>query len=114
MTELEQLHLLRALSSIRAGCIKHLHIGHSLIPYDILVEVIQFELEHKELSLKELFCRLPYSEMGIRYHIQKLTIEGWIETNGSNADKRVKNIRPKEMLRIEFALLGKSLKSLLI
>ena len=111
MKKLQQLQLLKSLSTIRAGCIDHLGISHSVIPYDILTEVIRSELEGKQYSVKQLFAKLPYSDMGVRYHIRQLTTEGWIETNPSQDDHRVKTIRSKEKLRIQFALLSESLNS---
>jgi hypothetical protein len=113
MNKSEQLHLLRSLSTIRAGCIEYLNISHSLIPYDIIAEVLQSELEGKELSVKQLFSKLPYSDMGIRYHIRKLTTEDWIETNPTKKDHRVKTIHSKEKLRVQFELLRESLVSVL-
>jgi hypothetical protein len=47
--------------------------------------------------------------MGIRYHIRQLTTDGWIETNPTQKDHRVKTIHSKEKLRVQFALLSESL-----
>lgn len=113
MTQLQQLKMLQSLSTIRAGCLKHLAIGHSLIPFDILTEVIQSELNGEELSVKQLFAKLPFSDMGIRYHIRQLTAKGWIVTNETKGDKRVKTIHSEEKLRIQFGLLRKALDSVL-
>lgn len=113
MTQLQRLELLKALSTIRAGCVQHLYIGHSLIPYDILTAVLEAESTGVELTVKELFIKLPYSIMGVRYHLKKLTLEQWIETIPSNGDGRVKLVKSKNKLNSQFDLLGHQLKSVL-
>ena len=109
MTKLKQLHSLKLLLTVRAECSKYLGVSHSLIPVDIFTELMHAELEGKELSVKQLFSKLPYSDMGIRYHIRQLTANGWIETNPTQKDHRVKSIHSKEKLRVQFALLSESL-----
>ena len=113
LTKPQHLKMMQSLSTIRAECVKHLAIGHSLIPYDILTEVIESELNGEELSIKQLFAKLPYSDMGIRYHIRQLTTKGWIVTNETKCDKRVKTIHSQEKLRVQFGLLRKALNSVL-
>jgi hypothetical protein len=113
VTQLQHLHMMKSLATITAGCVKHLPIGHSLIPYDILTAVIESELKHTELSVKQLFASLPYSDMGVRYHIRRLTNGGWIVTIPTEADKRVKTIHSERKLRIQFELLKKDLDSVL-
>lgn len=109
MPKLNQLHSLKLLLTVRAECSKYLGVSHSLIPFDIFTELMHSELEGKELSVKQLFSKLPYSDMGIRYHIRQLTANGWIETNPTKKDHRVKSIHSKEKLRVQFALLSESL-----
>ena len=113
MTEIQQLAMMKALATVRAECKKHLDISHSCIPYNIISEVIMSELNGEELSVKQLFSKLPFSDMGIRYHIRQLTAKGWIVTNQTDYDKRVKTIHSQEKLRIQFELLGNALGSTL-
>jgi hypothetical protein len=114
MYKFTQLRSLNLLLTVRSECSKHLGISHSLIPFDIFTEILHSELQGVQLSVKQLFAKLPYSDMGIRYHIRQLTTEGWIETNPTKEDHRVKTIHSKEKLRIQFALLSESLTSALI
>ena len=113
MHKLSQLRTLKLLLTVRLECSKHLGVSHSLILFDIFTELMNSELEGKELSVKQLFGKLPYSDMGIRYHIRQLTADGWIETNPTKKDHRVKTIHSKEKLRVQFALLSESLISAL-
>ena len=113
MSTVHQLKMLKSLSIIRSGWIEHLSIGHSLIPYDILIEVINAELADKKISVKEVFANLQYSDMGVRYHIRKLTSQGLIITTISAGDKRVKNIHATPKLITQFELLGDALNTVL-
>ena len=70
-----------------------LPIDHSLIPLDILLTTVAGDREGNDLTVKALFASLPYSDMGIRYHFNKLLISGWIELHNGDKDLRVKRIK---------------------
>jgi hypothetical protein len=102
-----------ALVFIRKQSINYLPIGHSFIPYDILITVVDSHTNNKELTVKALFASLPYSDMGLRYHFRKLLNDGWIELQPMNGDKRVKQIKPSEKLSNQFELFLNSIKQAL-
>ena len=102
-----------SLKVIRIESAAYLPIGHSFIPYDILVTVFEHFTNGKELTVKALFASLSYSDMGLRYHFRKLLQSGWIELHAIEGDARVKQIRPTEKLTKHFELLSLSIAPLL-
>ena len=108
----QQQSVVATLALIRRQSAAHLPIGHSFIPYDILVTVVDCFTSNTELTVKALFATLPYSDMGLRYHFRKLVDTGWIELHTTNGDARVKQVRPSAKLSKQFDLLSASLSSL--
>lgn len=112
--EIEQQEaVISLLASIRQQSNVHLPIGHSFIPYDILLAVIEGSHKNEELTVKALFTSLPYSDMGLRHHFKRLIENGWIELHATNNDKRVKQVKPTEKLTNRFTSLSNSIKPLL-
>ena len=112
--DIKQQHsVVATLALIRKQSAVHLPIGHSFIPYDILVTVVDSFTSDKELTVKALFATLPYSDMGLRYHFRKLVDGGWIELHAVNGDARVKQVKPTEKLSKHFELLSNSLTPIL-
>lgn len=109
----QQLTVVATLALIRKQSAAHLPIGHSFIPYDILVTVVDSFTSNKQLTVKALFATLPYSDMGLRYHFKKLVDSGWIELQAINGDARVKQVKPTEKLSKQFELLSVNLSPLL-
>ena len=109
----QQQSVITTLALIRKQTAAHLPIGHSFIPYDILVTVVDSFTSDKELTVKALFATLPYSDMGLRYHFRKLVDTGWIELHAVNGDARVKQVKPTDKLSKHFELLSNSLTPLL-
>jgi len=109
----QQQFVVAALTLIRKQSAAHLPIGHSFIPYDILVTVVDSFLSDKALTVKALFATLPYSDMGLRYHFRKLIDTGWIELHAINGDARVKQVKPTEKLSKQFGLLTANLNLML-
>lgn len=92
---LEQRNLVvNTLAYIRIQTSSQLPIGHSYIPYDILMTVIHSSINNNELTVKALFASLPYSSMGLRYHFRRLLDRGWIELESDKVDARVKQVKP--------------------
>ncbi len=87
-----------------------LPIGHSFIPFDILLTVVRGNAEGEDLTVKALFTALPYSDMGIRYHFRTLIKNGWIELHNGDKDTRIRRVRPTEKLIKRFSLLSQQLK----
>lgn len=107
----QQQSVIATLALIRKQTAAHLPIGHSFIPYDILVTVVDNFTSDKELTVKALFATLPYSDMGLRYHFRKLVETGWIELHAVNGDARVKQVKPTDKLSKHFELLSHSIIS---
>lgn len=110
MNKEQQVSVVATLSLIRKQSAAHLPIGHSFIPYDILIAVVDSHTNNEELTVKALFASLPYSDMGLRYHFRKLLNNGWIELQPMNGDKRAKQIKPTEKLSNQFGLFLNSIK----
>ncbi|MCD8504656.1 MAG: hypothetical protein LRY56_02845 [Burkholderiaceae bacterium] len=68
----------------------HLPLGGSLIAYKLLLNLYLSQLRGEEPTVKSLFASIPYSDMGIRYHVRKLLSDGWMELKPSPVDKRTK------------------------
>lgn len=101
----ESLYLARILIEIRQISSELLPIGHSFIPFDILITAIRGNDDGKELTVKALFASLPYSDMGIRYHFNQLLKQGWITLHNGDIDSRIKRVSPSEKLIQSFELL---------
>ncbi len=101
-----------ALTEIRKQTTVLLPIGHSFIPFDILLAVVKGNAEGRDLTVKALFTALPYSDMGIRYHFRVLIKNGWIELHNGDKDTRIRRVKPTEKLLKRFALLSQQLKPL--
>jgi hypothetical protein len=86
------------LKEFRTLTTSHLPIGHSFIPFDILISVYVAWLGKESLPVKTLFANLPYSDMGIRYHFNKLVKNHWILLNNDPKDLRVKVCTPSTKL----------------
>jgi len=68
----------------------HLPLGGSLIAFKLLLNLYMFQQRGEEPTVKSLFASIPYSDMGIRYHLRKLLDDGWLELKPAPADKRTK------------------------
>ena len=78
----------------RTLCAEHLPIGHSFIPYDLLLQVYFHNVSapEEQLNIKSLFASLPYSDMGMRYHLRRLIDDGWIKIDSNNGDPRMRRV----------------------
>lgn len=94
--------MVNLLGNIRLQTSSHLPIGHSFIPYDILIAVIKSYITNEGLTVKALFASLPYSDMGLRHHFRRLIETGWIELHATDIDARVKQVKPTEKLTSRF------------
>lgn len=104
--------VINALTEVRKQTMVLLPIGHSFIPFDILLTVVRGSAEGEDLTVKALFTALPYSDMGIRYHFRTLIKNGWIELHNGDKDTRIRRVKPTEKLIKRFALLSQQLKPL--
>jgi hypothetical protein len=83
--------LLRNMSDVATT---HLPLGGSLIAYKLLLNLYLSQQRGESQTVKSLFATIPFSDMGIRYHLRKLIDAGWLELKPSEIDKRTKVCSP--------------------
>jgi len=73
---------------------QHLPTEGSLVSLDILLFLYWHCGKHPGTGcpLKLFFTSLPYSDMGIRYHMSRLSNKKWLYLETSATDKRSKDI----------------------
>lgn len=99
------------LAEIKLSISASLPIGHSFIPFDILLAVVRGDELGNDLIVKALFASLPYSDMGIRYHFRKLIKDGWIQLHNGDKDTRVKRVSATTKLKNKFEFLSSKISS---
>lgn len=82
---LETTELLMLISNVVR---KHLPVGHSFIPAEILLKTFYYHCTKEELTIKKLLHTGIYSDMGNRYHFTRLVENNWIEIKNSETDGR--------------------------
>ena len=97
------------LKKTRTVTAANLPIGHSFIPYDILLYLFHCQSIEETMTVKSLFASLPYSDMGTRYHFNRLVTSGWIELVTNEKDTRMKVCRPTEKFNSRFGLIVEEL-----
>ena len=68
----------------------HLPLGGSLVAYELLLNLYLHHIRGEEVTIKALFAGIPYSDMGIRYHLRKLIEDGWLELKTAEHDRRTR------------------------
>jgi|GEM_PF-1070655 len=81
-----------------------LPLGASLIAYNLLLNLQISHHNGDTPTVKSLFASIPYSDMGIRYHLRHLLDDGWMELKPSNKDKRTRICVPTDKLDAAWAL----------
>ncbi len=94
----QRLITIESLQKIRAETSLLLPVGHSFIPFDILIAAYCGDENGDDLTVKALFASLPYSDMGIRYHFKKLISTGWLELHNGDKDTRIKRVKASQKL----------------
>ena len=103
--------LIQFLLVIRKISASNLPIGHSSIPYDLLLNVLDSYYMDEPLSVKGLFSRISFSEMGTRSHFNRLIKNDWIKLEVDGEDSRVRVCIPSEKLLDQFTVIYKGIKS---
>lgn len=88
------LRLLRVINS----AYDHLPIENSLIAYEVILIAMKFHVEKEELPLKVIFSNKNFTEMGARYHLNRLIKNSWLDSERSQSDLRVRVISPTKKL----------------
>jgi hypothetical protein len=83
---------------------KHLPLGASLIAYNLLLNLRLSQQNGDTPTVKSLFASIPYSDMGIRYHMRQLLDDGWMELKPSDKDKRTRICMPTDKFDVAWAL----------
>jgi len=111
MIKNNNISVINILKQVRAVTKMHLPIGHSFIPYEMMLIVILHYLNGEELTVKRLFNSGTFSEMGNRYHFRKLIEKEWIMLNDHPTDLRLKLIVPAPKLLSSFDVISDELLS---
>lgn len=77
----------------------HLPLGGSLVAYELLLNLYLHHARGEQVTIKTLFAGIPYSDMGIRYHLRKLIADGWLELKPADHDKRTRLCVPTEQFK---------------
>ena len=101
--------IISMLMQVREVTTMHLPIGHSFIPYELMLIVILHYVNGEELTVKRLFNSGTFSEMGNRYHFRKLIEKDWITLKDHPSDSRLKLILPAPKLLSSFEVISEEL-----
>lgn len=77
---------------------KQLYLGHSLITYDLILQVLKAHLNGKNLTIKELCTGSVRSTLNTRKHINLLIDDGWIVLSNGVHDKRHRLVNATDKL----------------
>lgn len=86
------------INEVNQKCASCFPINNSLIPLFILNKTMDYHLNEKILSLKNLYSEISSSELGARNHITRLERKEWLSIEKSLIDTRVKVIKPTKKL----------------
>lgn len=82
---------------------RQLPVSSSLIPLLVICIILHHDEIGDDLTLKTLYSRLyMYSDVGVKNHLSKLKLKGWIQIKPSNSDGRVKCIVGTKRLHAAF------------
>ncbi|NQW70414.1 MAG: hypothetical protein HQ457_08545 [Betaproteobacteria bacterium] len=88
---------------------QQLYSGHSLITYDLILDVLKAHLEGKNLTIKELCAGSIRSTLNTRKHINLLIDDGWIVLSNGVHDKRHRIVNATDkLIDLVDGLLGSS------
>jgi DNA-binding MarR family transcriptional regulator len=76
--------------------------GASLIPLDILIAVTAAHRNGSRLTIRQLIDSLPYSVTGVRYNLNQLVADGWLEKSRAKHDRRTVMLQPTEKVEAAF------------
>jgi len=101
--------VINLLIQVREITSSHLPIGHSFIPYEMMLIVVSHYISQEELTVKRLFNSGEFSEMGNRYHFRRLIEKDFIVLKNHPNDSRLKLILPSQKLLDCFDQVSKQL-----
>jgi len=77
---------------------QELYPGHTLITYDLILDVLKAHLEDRHLTIKELCTGSIRSTLNTRKHIDFLIDDRWIVLSNGFVDKRHRLVNPTDKL----------------
>lgn len=86
------------LIELRAILNKKLYSGHTLITYDLILDILKAHLENRNLTIKELCTGSIRSTLNTRKHINLLIDDGWIVLSNGIHDKRHRLVKATDKL----------------
>jgi len=97
---MEKVHIknIDTLIELRQVLDKQLYLGHSLITYDLILQVLKAHLNGKNLTIKELCTGSVRSTLNTRKHINLLIDDGWIVLSNGVHDKRHRLVNATDKL----------------
>lgn len=99
----------RAVQALRAALESGIPYGSSLLPLDILIAVSVKKNDGKSLTVRQLMATVPNSATGIRYNLNRLVADGWIERTRSEQDRRTVFLIPTAKTLKAFEAIADSL-----
>ena len=75
-----------------------LYSGHTLLTYDLMLDVLKAHLEGRNLTIKELCTGSIRSTLNTRKHINLLIDDGWIALSNGIHDKRHRLVNATDKL----------------
>ncbi|KAF0285815.1 hypothetical protein BA899_01150 [Spiribacter sp. SSL99] len=92
----------RVVQRLRSALEPGLPYGASLIPLDIMIVVTAAYRDGACLTVSQLFNSLPYSVTGVRYNLNQLVADGWLERSRAKHDRRVVMLKPTDKVDTAF------------
>lgn len=77
---------------------QQLYSGHSLITYDLILDVLKAHVQGRNLTIKELCTGSIRSTLNTRKHIKLLIDDGWIVLTNGVHDKRHRIVKATDKL----------------
>jgi hypothetical protein len=97
---MKKMHIknIQKLIELREILDKKLYAGHTLITYDLILDVLKAHLEGRSLTIKELCAGSIRSTLNTRKHINLLIDDGWIVLSNGIHDKRHRLVNATDKL----------------
>lgn len=89
---------INTLIELREMLNKQLYSGHSLITYDLILDILKAHLHGRNLTIKELCTGSIRSTLNTRKHINLLIDDGWIVLSNGIHDKRHRIVNATDKL----------------
>jgi hypothetical protein len=91
---------------------KHLPVGHSFIPVEILLKTFYYHCTKQELTIKKLLHTGIYSDMGNRYHFTRLIESDWLGVTTCETDGRIRLVVVTDKLTHQMDQIASELSSM--